>query len=143
MNDLTNATLTHDDAAHRAQPKVIPVPPSERDATTAAEEPVAIRDIDADLPPPPSGSFGAGDAPINIPALIAVGVLFAAMYATTFAQVFDSALEHRSCRTARMADYSDCRGRHMDDARQTQTHSGGVAPRRTLGDGTRLFVPPV
>ncbi len=83
MNDLTNATVAHD-AGSTAQPKVILVPPSESDAATGDNS--VPRETAPDLPPPPPGSFGAGDAPLNIPMLLSVGVLFVAMYATTFAK---------------------------------------------------------
>ena len=85
MNDLTNATATTD-AAETPLPKPIPVPPTESEARPVAEEAVVTleADVQPELAPPPSGSFGAGNAPISIPMVIAIGVLFAAMYATTF-----------------------------------------------------------
>ena len=81
MNDLTNTTLAPD--AGTALPKTIPVPPSESEARPHAGRPKSSPDT-PEVPPPP-GSFAAGNAPINIPLLAVIGVLFVALYATTFA----------------------------------------------------------
>lgn len=85
MNDSTNTTLT--EGAAEPLPKPIPVPPTESEAQPQADALEASRESEkAELPPPPPGSLAAGNAPLNIPMLIAVGVLFVAVYATTFAK---------------------------------------------------------
>ncbi|MBC7806463.1 MAG: hypothetical protein H7145_09965, partial [Akkermansiaceae bacterium] len=85
MNDPTHQTLT--EGTENPLPKTIPVPPSESEAQPQADPPETTRESDKPvLPPPPSGSFAAGNAPLNIPMLIAIGVLFVAVYATTFAK---------------------------------------------------------
>jgi exosortase len=99
MNDPTNTTLT--EGAADPLPKPIPVPPTESEAQPKAVIPESGEEAAKPLlPPPPPGSLAAGNAPLNIPMLIAVGVLFVAVYATTFAKfliprwITDPAAQH-------------------------------------------------
>lgn len=99
MNDLTNATYPAD--ADSAPPKSggVPRPPDSDGALREAGD-ADVTPASREKPVPPPGSFGAGNAPINMTMVGVIGFLFAAVYATTFARflvprwIHDPAAQH-------------------------------------------------